>query len=309
MLTRVVDYLLVPGDGTPLDAPDGITVAGDGAPVLLGNGVALERLDDGLAQRLLAACELRGERWEPNRQFGVIQAFVRELDVARFPQAPLYDWDHDHVLFGTLALSRLVRPHAIACDYVARQLVDDDGSERLVPYDASEARVAYRIEDGSRGWLDLDDAERLRALLAAYQPDHLPGRVTRAFRLAETMVRARFLEDTLPLVVTGLEALLKLGRRNLTEQFAQRTSALAGEFGIQLTEDQCADAYDDRSGIVHGAHLDLMYPADFTQFQVAVDRLQQTLRAAIHKAIDAPEFGALFASDAMILGRWPSRRD
>lgn len=309
MLSRVVDYLLVPGDGQAVEVPDDVIVAGDGSSLALGNGVALERLDDDLARRLLSACELRGERWEPNRQFGVIQAFVRELDAVHFPQAPLYDWDHDHVLFGTLALSRLVRPHAIACDYVARRLIDDDGSERLVPYDASEARVAYRIEDGSRGWLDLEDSKQLRVLLAAYQPGHLPGRVTRAFRLAESMVRARFLEDTLPLVVTGLEALVKVGRRHLTQQFSQRTAALAGEFSVALTEGQCADAYDDRSGIVHGAHLDLTYPAEFTQMMTGVDRLQQTLRAAIRRAIEAPEFRALFASDAMILGRWPSRRD
>jgi hypothetical protein len=103
-----------------------------------------------------------------------------------------------------------VRPHAIACDYVARRLVDDDGSERMVPPDASEARAAYRIEDGSRGWLDLiRDVEQRRDLLAAYQPAPLPARVSRAFRLAESMVRARFLEPTLPLVVTGPEALLK----------------------------------------------------------------------------------------------------
>jgi hypothetical protein len=146
MLSGVGDYLLVPGDGKALDVPDGVMVAGDGSSPALGNGVALERVDDDLARRLLSACELRGERWEPNRQFGVIQAFVRELDADSFPQAPLYDRDHDHVLFGTLALSRLVRPHAIACDYVARRLIDDDGSERLVPYDADEARVAYRIE-------------------------------------------------------------------------------------------------------------------------------------------------------------------
>jgi hypothetical protein len=40
-----------------------------------------------------------------------------------------------------------------------------------------------------------------------------------------------------------------------------------------------------------------------------VDHLQQSLRAAIRRAIETPEFRALFASDAMILGRWPSRRD
>jgi hypothetical protein len=106
------------------------------------------------------------------------------------------------------------------------------------------------------------------------------------------MVRARFREDTLPLVVTGLEALLKVGRRHLTEQFSERTPALARELSIALTEDLCANAYDDRAGIVHGAHLDLMYPADFTQMMTGVDHLQQTLRAAIRRAIEAPDFSS-----------------
>jgi hypothetical protein len=37
--------------------------------------------------------------------------------------------------------------------------------------------------------------------------------------------------------------------------------------------------------------------------------LVPALPAAIRRAIEGPEFRALFASDAMILGHWPSRRD
>jgi len=47
------------------------------------------------------------------------------------------------------------------------------------------------------------------------------------------MVRERYLEDTLPLIV-ALEALLKVGRERLTAQFAQRTASLAGELGFCL---------------------------------------------------------------------------
>ena len=44
---------------------------------------------------------------------------------------------------------------------------------------------------------------------------------------SELMVRERYLEDALPLIVAGLEALLKVGQADLTKQFKRRTAALA----------------------------------------------------------------------------------
>jgi hypothetical protein len=63
--------------------------------------------------------------------------------------------------------------------------------------------------------------------MRAYDEATLPSRVRRAFRLAEPMVRERYLKDALPLVVAGIEALLKIRRRNLSAQFEQRSAALA----------------------------------------------------------------------------------
>jgi hypothetical protein len=119
------------------------------------------------------------------------------------------------------------------------------------------------------------------------------------------MVRERYLEDTLPLLVAGLEALLKVGRGRLTEQFAQRSAALAGELSIALGESDARDAYDDRFGIVHGAHIDLTQPTARSRFTRNADLLQQTLRGAVRTAIEDPEFRTLFASDATIVARWP----
>jgi hypothetical protein len=253
MPLTVTDYLLVTTDGTPT-AVDTVSPAGADGPVPLARGVHLEAVDAELADRLLLACEFRGEARDPHRQFGVAQAFVRTIDPTDANQQHLYAWDQDQAIFTALALSRFVRPHAIVCDYAVRRIQGDDGPERLVPHDAAEARVAYRIDDGSRNWLDADEAEQLRALLTAFRgPPHLPGRVARALWLAELMVRERYLEDALPLIVAGLEALLKVGRTHLTNQFTQRSAALAGDLSIALTETIAHDAYDDRSGVVHGA--------------------------------------------------------
>jgi hypothetical protein len=268
--------------------------------------VRIEALDDQLAGRLLAACDFRGERWEPARQYGVAYAFVREVPPDDW-QRQLYAWDEDQTLFTALALSRFIRPHATACDHAVRRLIDSAGSERLVPHDAGEARVAFRIDDGSRNWLDSSEAQKLNALLAAYRPDALPTRVRRAIWMCELMVRERYLEDALPLIVTGLEALLKVGRNRLAAQFAQRTAALAAELSIELDERGCTAAYDDRSGIVHGAHADLSEAAEFDRFVTTVGALQRVLRTALRTAIEDPTFAAVFADDKAVNERWPLR--
>jgi hypothetical protein len=305
VVETVLDYLLIHTD-PGLPATDDHAAGTDG-PFDLGNGVWIEGPDARLSERLMLACEFRGERWTPARQFEVAQALVREVDSTDPRQRHLYAWDEDQRLYTTLALSRLIRPHGAACDYAIRRLVDAAGSERLIPHDAGEARVAFRIDTRSRGWLDAGEAQQLGALVAAYDPERLPRRVKRAFWLCELMVRERYLEDTLPLIVAALEALLKVGRERLTAQFAQRTASLAAELGILLEEEQAVAAYDDRSGIVHGSQIDLSQPTESDRFVATADALQQTLRAAIRKAIEEPGFGAAFAVDDEIAARWPLR--
>ncbi|HZV73870.1 MAG TPA: hypothetical protein VFF79_09170 [Conexibacter sp.] len=272
----------------------------------LPNGVRIESLGQDLAKRLIDACELRGENWNPTRQYGCIHAYVAEVPPKRCEKR-LSAWDEQGTLLETLALSRLIHPNAGACDYAVRRIIGDDDREQLAPYDAGTARVAFRIEDGSAGWLTASEAEELADLLRSYSSATLPLRVGRALYLSETLVRQEGYQDALPLLVTGIEALLKVGRRHLSEQFAQRTSALAAEVGIQITTARCVQAYDDRSAQVHGGFVSLAQPVEHDEFRDVFDQLQQTLRRAIRKAIEDPAFAAVFDDDTKIKQRWPTR--
>jgi hypothetical protein len=50
--------------------------------------------------------------------------------------------------------------------------------------------------------------------------------------------RIRWADMLVPILVGGLEALLKIGRRDLTDQFTKRAPTLAADLGINgLTED------------------------------------------------------------------------
>lgn len=302
MVTAVTDYMIVPTDDAD---DDDATPAGWAGPMLLPGDVRIEQIEHALGERLLDACEMRGERWSPARQYSVMHAYVRDVPRDRWDQH-IYEWDDENLLWTALALSRLIRPNATACDHAVRQIVDSDGSERLVPHDAAEGRVAFRVDDGSRNWLDVGEAEQLAALLDAYDPDVLPQRVRVALSLADITARERYVEGALPLVVAGIEALLKVGRSYLSAQFEQRAAALAGEFAIALDRDRCASAYDDRSGLVHGAHVDLSAPAVHTDFMNTFDALHRTLRAALRQAIERPGFAAVFDSDEEIRTRWPT---
>ena len=104
VLETVTDYLLVTTDGTAADADSGDPAGTEGAAGLAA-GLTLEVLDSGLSRRLMRACELRGERWDPERQFGVAQAFVHIVDpLVAVDRQQLHAWDPDQTLFSALAL-------------------------------------------------------------------------------------------------------------------------------------------------------------------------------------------------------------
>jgi hypothetical protein len=249
-LVTVIDYLLV----TTYNH-GGRTPAGFAGPVQLPADIRIERLDPDLAERLLRATDLRGENWSPTRQYHVVHAYVRTAWQEADGEAPdrLHHWDADGRLYPCVQLSRLVRDNATSTERAVRRLINADGSERLVPFDGFDSHVAYRLYPERPGWLDVDEAQQLDALARAYWGGPaLPERVGRGLRRVESVTRERYLEDALPLVVGGLESLLKVIRDFARAQFAQRVPAVAREVGVTLTEAQCRDLYDDRSALVHG---------------------------------------------------------
>jgi hypothetical protein len=302
-LASVIDYLLV----TAYDH-GGRTPAGFAGPVQLAGDVRIERLDHELSERILRASELRGEAWDPTRQYDVVHAYVRHAWSRHGGRAPdkLYHWDADGRLYPCVQLSRLVRDNNTSTEHAVRRLIQAGGNEQLVPFSGFDSHVAYRLYPERPGWLDIDEARALDAILRAYwDGPALPERVRRALRRTDSVTRERYLEDALPLVVGGLESLLKTVREFARAQFAQRVSALASDMGIAISEAQGADLYDDRSALVHGAGVDLSQPHDRGTFEQGFIALQETLRRTVRRAIEDPKFASIFASDAHIVTRWP----
>jgi hypothetical protein len=86
----------------------------------------------------------------------------------------------------------------------------------------------------------------------------LPPRVRRAMWRMAYAPRIRWADMVVPILVGGIEALLKIGRRDLTQQFKKRVPALAAEIGIDGLDENLAERlYDGRSDWVHGSHVQL----------------------------------------------------
>jgi hypothetical protein len=302
-LTSVIDYLLV----TTYDH-GGRTPAGFAGRVELAGDVWIERLDDELSERLLRASELRGENWDPTRQSHVVHAYVRQAwsrDDGRTLDN-LYQWDADRRVYPCVQLSRLVRDNNTSTEHAVRRLIQAGGNERLIPFSGFDSHVAYRLYPERPGWLDIDEARALDGLLRAYwHGATLPERIGRALRRVDSVTRERYLEDALPLVVGGLESLIKTLREFARAQFAQRVAALASEMGVGLSESQCGDLYDDRSALVHGAGVDLSQPHVRGTFEQGFIGLQETLRRTVRRAIEDHSFASTFANDTNIVARWP----
>jgi hypothetical protein len=277
----------------------------------LGGGVVLTSLEDGESDCVMDACSPKGLNFKAHRTFGPRYTFVRERDLADYHREP-FAWDEDAgLLRDALMLSRLIRDNGFSLQYAAR-IVERVGSESMiVPMYGDYGKSAHRNRRG-REWLCGDEARELVALLDAYWSMELPGRVARAFWRCEWAVWTPWADPMLPIIVSGLEALLKVGRSRPTAQFVTRACALAGELGIdEVDEDLCGELYAGRSDWSHGSSVELFAevgddPTEADDIRAKIATLQDLLRAAIRRAIEAPEFCAAFVSDDAILERWGS---
>jgi hypothetical protein len=301
-IAQVIDYLVV-----ATDVPSDRTPAGHGGPVLLPEDVRIERLDLDLAKRLFDATSLRGENWNPKRQFYAVHAYVRHVWAQGDEGHPDSHWDDQRKIWPTVQLSRLIRDNNTSTEYAVRRIILRGGEEELIPFDGYETHVLYRLYPKVPGWLDDAEVAQLRALLTAYWDDQtLPLRVGRALRRVEVVATERYLEDALPLVVGGFESLVKIARNFAGAQFAQRVAALAAEVKVDISVDECREVYDDRSALVHGGGVDLTVPETLDDFADKFMRLQEALRRVVRRAIEDRAFAEIFAQDASIKARWPT---
>jgi hypothetical protein len=284
----------------------------------LGGGIAIRELDRDTAELVMNACTPRGHYFVPVRQFGQRYSFVKEVPLEKLEERH-YAWDTDGTLDDALTLSRLVRDNGYSTQYAARLLDYEDG-RCCVAYVHREDKSIWRLHR-DREWLDAPEGRELAALLAAYWDcrEQLPPRIRRAMWRMAYAPRMRWADVVLPILVGGLEALLKIGRRDLTQQFKKRVPALAAEIRIDgLDEDLAERLYDGRSDWVHGSHVQLFVgegadaPAEGSQSSdersalAEVALLQDVLRGAVRRALEDAEFRRVFVADETIAERWPA---
>ncbi|MBW8017969.1 MAG: hypothetical protein FVQ82_17500 [Planctomycetes bacterium] len=279
----------------------------------LGGGIALTRLSDEEAEHVMDACTPAGRNFTPVRQFGQRYSFVRKRNVEDVEDS-LYAFDEDRKLRDAISLSRLIRDNGFSLQYAARVMDRADGEQVICYLLGAEDSAAYRLGPG-REWLDGPEAEALASLLAAKWELDLPDRVSRALWRSEYATRIPWADVMLPTILGGLEALLKTGRGHLTEQFKKRTTAVASDVETEgIEEDLCARMYDGRSDWVHGSHVQLFGqgggspPTDEEARQALNDiaKMRDLLRVICRRAIEDPDFRAIFTDDKALEARWPA---
>jgi hypothetical protein len=213
-------------------------------------------------------------------------------------------WDDDGTLQTLVALSRLVHPTSASLRLAARIELDAAGIVKWI----SQARFsgvqldAFIAPGNPRDWLTSQELETLKTIAFVLDGRLSLGRVWRALWYHEYAARSYEMDIRWPMVVTGLEALLKTERNYLGDQFRRRTFALAKELGVvEYTEKQASDAWEMRCGLTHGQNLRTVTGEDLRLYVM----IESILRMGALKALREQEFGALFENDAAIRSRWP----
>lgn len=294
----------------------------------LGGGIVIEELDRDTVELVMNACTPRGHYFVPVRQFGQRYSFIKEVPLEELEEHH-FAWDTDGTLDDALTLSRLIRDNGYSTEYAARLLDYEDGQRCIVYVLHREDKAIWRLRR-DREWLDASEGRELAALLAAYWEcrEQLPPRVRRAMWRMAYAPRIRWADMVLPVLIGGLEALLKISRYGLTEQFKKRAPALAADIRVDgFSEDLAERLYDGRSDWVHGSHVQLFAgpspsaetpaeeePAEEPEGPQGSDEqsavaevalLQDVLRGAVRRAIEDDEFRRVFVADETIADRWP----
>jgi hypothetical protein len=315
-VVRIRDILLVcwsDADGDEREFPP-VT-----DPVPLGRDLCLVRLDNDEAQLVVSACLPRGHYFVPTWQSPFLYAFEREINVAGY-DTDRFSWDTDGTIKTALQLSRLVVDHGYSTEFAARIVDHADAHQQIVPHFIHLLRFTptYRLRR-DRDWFTDGDAHALARLLAAYWAtmEALPPRVHRAISVGESVVHSGTVERSLVLLMMGLEPLLNTHDEKVAKQITTRIPLLAHDVGVpNVSKTFASQMYDERSRPAHGQELSLQAWTANTEegngssevspaYLEKLGRLQDILRAATRKAIEDPEFAAVFQEEHTIRTRWP----
>ena len=194
-------------------------------PFNLGRDIHLEELPDGLAERVMGACEPAGENFRPVRQFGQLYTFVRR-------NPPTDAWDRDMRLQQCVAISRLVKPTSVGFEYSARLEFDHRGEALSIAPSAATGfgAQAWIASENQDDWFEKTDIDSLKNLWGEINFPLVPERIGRAFWYHEYAARTEFAAIRWVLVCTGIESLINTGADRVSKQFITRMPALARRY-------------------------------------------------------------------------------
>jgi len=296
--------------GPPYPDPNTAPQIAEDARFELSDDIWIERLDTEFAKCIQRACEPANYNTYNDVHDRHLYAFMREPPQNEaIRDVGMISRDEAVIpLFTVIALSRLVRPTSTGDRYCANILPHPDADPTIQALQTRGVCPDVFLGDNSRDWLSPDDGLELRRLMSWVSKDkQILKRVHRAFWNHEQAMRTYYLDVRWNLVVSGLEALLTVGKYRVGPRFVRRVKKLAMEFGIDLSEDELEKAYTLRSELTHAQKFlfDLHAVLPPNEHRPLYDKLESLLRATVKKCFLDEAFGRNFADDAAVKAKWP----
>ena len=278
-------------------------VVKDSERFFLSDDIWIERLEEPLAKKVQKACE------PPHYNIGTqehdrhLYAFVQHVaDIEHRPYEGL------ETLHAVLALSRLIHPTSVGDRYCAKifHYGLPDSSIYAVQYRGISPDIFLRAKQSD--WLSIEDGKTLRDLMPWLSNDKpMYPRVHRAYWYHEYVMRSSVLDIRLPLVATGLEALINTSEHGSGTQFHVRIPQLATASGIAFSEAEAKQAWKLRSKLAHAEAflygLDTVLPAN--EHNDLYEKLEAILRSTVLRCLQDESFGDCFRDKDAVDAHWP----
>jgi hypothetical protein len=275
----------------------------EGERFALSEDIWIERLEESLAKKVQKACE------PPHYNIGTqeydrhLYAFVQRVaDIEHRPYEGL------ETLHAVLALSRLIHPTSVGDRYCSKifHYGLPDSSIYAVQYRGISPDIFLSAKQ--RDWLSPEDGTTLRGLMPWLSKDKpMHHRVHRAYWYHEYVMRSSMLDIRLPLVATGLEALINTSEHGSGTQFHVRVAQLAAASGIPFSETEAKKAWKLRSKLAHAEAflygLDTVQPAN--EHNDLYEKLEAILRSTVLRCLLDESFGDRFRDTDAVDAHWP----